>query len=196
MLRIVPCYAAALALLYVYLSFRVIQVRRSAKQAIGNGGVADLERRARVHANFAEYVPFALVLLAMAELRGAWAPLLYGLCLLLVAGRCTHAWGVGRVALAGGLPVPHPRHDGDVCRPDLRGGPHPGNLTASGGRRTRDPRPPDGPDQGFSTTLMQPSFLSRKVLYSSGPSSSFARWVMTKDGSILPSSIHLRSLGR
>ena len=96
MLRIVPYYAAALALLYVYLSFRVIQVRRSAKQAIGNGGVADLERRARVHANFAEYVPFALVLLAMAELRGAWAPLLHGLCLLLVAGRCTHAWGVPR----------------------------------------------------------------------------------------------------
>ena len=95
MLRIVPYYAAALALLYVYLSFRVIQVRRSAKQAIGNGGVADLGR-ARVHANFAEYVPFALVLLAMAELRGAWAPLLHGLCLLLVAGRCTHAWGVPR----------------------------------------------------------------------------------------------------
>jgi hypothetical protein len=40
--------------------------------------------------------------------------------------------------------------------------------------------------QGLSTTLMQPSFLSRKVLYSSGPSSNLARWVMTNDGSISP----------
>ena len=96
MLRIVPYYAAALALLFVWLSFRVIQVRRSAKQSIGSGGSADLERRARVHANFAEYTPFALLLLAMAELRGAWGPLLHGLCLLLVTGRCAHAWGVSR----------------------------------------------------------------------------------------------------
>lgn len=93
MLRIVPYYAATLALLYVWLSFRVIQVRRRAKQAIGSGGVPGLERRMHVHANFAEYAPFALVLLTMAELRGAWGPSLHGLCLLLVAGRCAHAWG-------------------------------------------------------------------------------------------------------
>ncbi len=47
----------------------------------------------RVHANLAEYVPFAL-LLAMEELRGVWPPVLHGLCLLLVAGRCSHAWKV------------------------------------------------------------------------------------------------------
>ena len=44
---------------------------------------------------------------------------------------------------------------------------------------------------GRMTTLTQPSCLSRKVLYSSGPSSSPASWVMTKPGSIWPFSIRL-----
>ena len=96
MLHVVPYYAALLAPLFVFLSFRVIAMRRGANQAIGSGGVPELERRMRVHANFAEYVPYALLLLAMAELRGMWPPVLHVLCLVLVAGRCSHAWGVSR----------------------------------------------------------------------------------------------------
>lgn len=96
MLRVVPYYAAALAPLFVLLSVRVIRLRRNARQAVGPGGVPELERRMRVQANFAEYAPFALLLLAMAELRGVRAPVLHGLCLLLVAGRCVHAWGMSR----------------------------------------------------------------------------------------------------
>src|SRR5690606_3854314 len=46
--------------------------------------------------------------------------------------------------------------------------------------------------QGVSTTFTQPSCLSRKVLYISGPSSSFTLWVITKDGSIWPSSMRRR----
>src|SRR6202162_4626641 len=34
------------------------------------------------------------------------------------------------------------------------------------------------PDQGVSTTLMQPSLLSRNVLYAAGASSSFTRWAL------------------
>ena len=96
MLRVIPYYAAVLAPLYVWLSFRVIGVRRSAKQSLGTGGVPELERRVRVHANFAEYVPFALLLLAMAELRGVWTPVLHLLGAALVLGRCAHAWGVSQ----------------------------------------------------------------------------------------------------
>jgi Haloacid dehalogenase-like hydrolase len=40
---------------------------------------------------------------------------------------------------------------------------------------------------GLRTTLMQPSSLSRKVLYMPGPSSSGTVWVITNDGSIWPS---------
>jgi hypothetical protein len=42
------------------------------------------------------------------------------------------------------------------------------------------------PAHGFMTSLMQPSFLSRKVLWSSGLCSSEARWVIANEGSISP----------
>ena len=96
MLRVTPCYAAVLAPLYVFLSYRVIQVRGSAKVSLGGGGLPVLERRIRVHSNFAEYAPFALLLLAMAELRGTPAWALHALGALLVAGRCAHAWGMSQ----------------------------------------------------------------------------------------------------
>ena len=95
-LRIVPYYAALLALLFVTLAYRVISARRTERVAIGTGQSRVLERRMRVHANFAEYVPFALLLLAMAELRGANPLPLNLLCGVLVIGRVVHAWGVSR----------------------------------------------------------------------------------------------------
>ncbi len=53
-------------------------------------------RRARVHANFAEYVPMALVLLACAESLKAPAIALHGLGVVLVAGRIIHAYGLSQ----------------------------------------------------------------------------------------------------
>ena len=50
----------------------------------------------RVHANFAEYVPFAVVLLALMELQRAPAFLLHALGLVLLAGRLAHAYGVSQ----------------------------------------------------------------------------------------------------
>lgn len=96
-MTVVPLYAALLALLFVLLSVRVIGARRSGGIALGVAGDAGLERRVRVQANFAEYVPLALLLLAMAELRGVSAAfLLHPLCLCLLLGRLAHAWGVSR----------------------------------------------------------------------------------------------------
>ena len=62
--HVVPLHAAVRALLFVAVSARVILLRRASKIPLGSAGHADLERRARVRANFAEYVPFALLLLA------------------------------------------------------------------------------------------------------------------------------------
>jgi uncharacterized membrane protein YecN with MAPEG domain len=94
-LSIVPYYAACLAALFLVLSLNVIRGRREHRVALGTGK-GDLERRVRVHGNFAEYVPFALLLLAMAEVRGAPPPVLHALCLCLLLGRVAHAWGVSR----------------------------------------------------------------------------------------------------
>ena len=65
---ITALYAGLLAPLFLLLSVRVIRQRRGAKVAVrGDGGDAMLLRRMRVHANFAEYVPLALLLMALAE---------------------------------------------------------------------------------------------------------------------------------
>ncbi len=95
-LAIVPYYAAVLALVFVALSVNVIKGRRERRVAIGVSGAGDLERRVRVHGNFAEYAPFALLLITMAELRGTPPLVLHALCASLLLGRLAHAWGVSR----------------------------------------------------------------------------------------------------
>ncbi len=95
-LAIVPYYAAVLALVFVALSVNVIKGRRERRVAIGVSGAGDLERRVRAHGNFAEYAPFALLLIAMAELRGTPPLVLHALCASLLLGRLVHAWGVSR----------------------------------------------------------------------------------------------------
>jgi uncharacterized membrane protein YecN with MAPEG domain len=57
-----------LGLIFLILSWRVVQVRQSAKVELGDGGDTLLLARIRAHANFAEYVPLALVLLALVEM--------------------------------------------------------------------------------------------------------------------------------
>ncbi len=96
-LQIVPFYAALLGLLYFALSLRAIDARRIARKGIGMLGEESLDRRLRVHANFAEYAPFVLLLLAFAELRGAPAEGVHLACVFLAIGRCSHAWGVSRM---------------------------------------------------------------------------------------------------
>ena len=93
---IVPVYAAALAFVYIVLSARVILARQSAKVAIGTRGDVRLERKMRVHANFAEYVPFALLLATFIEMQGRPAWFIHLLCLALVIGRVVHAYGVSQ----------------------------------------------------------------------------------------------------
>src|SRR5262245_66536660 len=93
---IVPVYSAVLALIYIALSARFIQVRRRAKVAIGTRGNVRLERAMRVHANFAEYVPFALLLAAFIEMQSRPAWLIHLLCLALLIGRVIYACGVSQ----------------------------------------------------------------------------------------------------
>ena len=64
MLKIIPFYAALVALFYVYLSARTIGVRRKAKSSIGDGGDDEMLRAMHMHANFSQYTPIALILLA------------------------------------------------------------------------------------------------------------------------------------
>ena len=87
-------YAALLALMFVVLSIKVIGKRRQFQVGIGTNGEALLERAVRVHANFAEYVPFALLLMFLAEYSGLAPLYLHILGITLLVGRLSHAWGV------------------------------------------------------------------------------------------------------
>lgn len=89
-------WGALLAPVCLWLSLRVIGLRRRARIPLGTGGDAALERAVRAQANFAEYVPFALVLMALAETTGAPGWVLHPLGAALLAGRVAHGWGIAR----------------------------------------------------------------------------------------------------
>jgi uncharacterized protein len=89
-------YAAILALLFFYLSVTVIGQRRKSQASLGTGNDAQLERVVRVHANFAEYVPFALLMIFFVEGASYPAWTIHALGVLLLAGRASHAYGVSR----------------------------------------------------------------------------------------------------
>ena len=94
---ITPLYAALLALLFVGLSFRALLLRRKFGIAIGTGENPVLARAIRAHANFAEYVPIALLLIAFLEIQINARLLVHGLCIALIVGRILHAYGVSQV---------------------------------------------------------------------------------------------------
>lgn len=87
-------YAAILGLFFLLLSVNVVAKRRRFQVGIGSKGELSLERAIRVHANFAEYVPFALLLMFLAEYSGLAAIYLHILGITLLVGRLSHAWGV------------------------------------------------------------------------------------------------------
>ena len=96
MMQATALWAALLAPVLMWLSIRVIGQRRRGRVAIGAGGDAMLERAIRAQGNFAEYVPFALLLLALAEAGGTPAPVIHLLGAVLLAGRIAHGWGIAR----------------------------------------------------------------------------------------------------
>lgn len=93
-LEITLVIAAAAALLNIWLSMRVGRVRQAQKISIGDGGSDLLARRMRAHANFAEYTPFFLILLALVELARGAALWLWIVAIVYVLGRIAHAFGM------------------------------------------------------------------------------------------------------
>jgi uncharacterized membrane protein YecN with MAPEG domain len=96
-MRVLPLYAALLALLFVVLSVRTLRLRHGLRIAIGDAGDERMLRAMRVHANFAEYVPLGLMLLFLLEVQGASDSYLHVLGACLVVGRLVHAFGVSHV---------------------------------------------------------------------------------------------------
>ncbi|EOD81422.1 membrane-associated protein [Grimontia indica] len=65
--------------------------------ALGDGNEKLLNKAIRAHGNFAEYVPFALLLLLMVELQlEQQSPYLHVLGITLLVGRLLHAYAVSQ----------------------------------------------------------------------------------------------------
>jgi uncharacterized membrane protein YecN with MAPEG domain len=94
MLLVTSIIASVLTIIFIKLSFSVIGLRRKNKVGLGSGGHEDLERAIRAQGNFAEYVPFGIILTACLELNGApwWLVALPGITLII--GRLIHAVGI------------------------------------------------------------------------------------------------------
>jgi uncharacterized membrane protein YecN with MAPEG domain len=92
--RIAALHAALLLMLFLALTVQVLRVRFRAQIVLGTAGDRRLERAARVHANFAEYVPVFLVALLAAELCGAPGWALHATGAAMLAGRVAHAVGM------------------------------------------------------------------------------------------------------
>ncbi len=92
-----PLYAAIIGLVFVVLSVRTLLLRRRLGIAIGTGEDPELTRAMRVHSNFAEYVPLALILFYFLEVETDADLWIHVLCVSLIVGRLLHAYGVSQV---------------------------------------------------------------------------------------------------
>jgi len=93
-LSITGLYAGLLTLLFIGLSMNIIRLRLKNKIGIGDGGNEMLAKAVRVHGNFSEYIPLALLLLGIYELNGAGPLWLHALGATLFIGRILHAVGL------------------------------------------------------------------------------------------------------
>jgi uncharacterized protein len=96
-MKLLPLYAALLALVFVFLSVRTLMLRKKFQIGVGSSGNEQLLRASRVHSNFAEYVPITLLLIYFAEMQGASTHFVHFTGISLLLGRVLHAYGVSQV---------------------------------------------------------------------------------------------------
>jgi uncharacterized protein len=105
---VTPLYAGLLTLWFALLSVRVMNLRRHGP-AFGDNNDVGIARIIRAQANFAEYVPLALLLMGFLEVTRYSIYLLHALGVILIVARLLHGLALsfgwqhrlGRVAGAG-----------------------------------------------------------------------------------------------
>lgn len=87
-------YAGLLGLLAFAVAFPAGRLRGRLGVPVGDGGNPDLLCAMRRHANFVEWVPLTLILIALLELNGVSATVIHVLGAVLVVSRIAHAIGL------------------------------------------------------------------------------------------------------
>jgi uncharacterized membrane protein YecN with MAPEG domain len=93
-LKITTLYALPLGLIWFALWIGVSSARSELKCSIGDASNPALLQKIRRHGNFIEWVPFALVLMILAEAQGTGASWLHAAGALLLIGRIAHPFGL------------------------------------------------------------------------------------------------------
>lgn len=96
--KITLLFASLHVLLMLLLLVRISVHRHGKKIGLGDGGDPVLSRKVRVHGNFIEHAPLALLMLGLLELCGLPAVWLWALGSVLLLGRAMHAAGLSRTA--------------------------------------------------------------------------------------------------
>ncbi len=96
-MRTAALYAGLHGLLLIVLMASVSMARRRVKTTLGDGGDPGLTRRIRALGNFTEYVPLALLLLALSQHLGLGSLYVHLLGLTLLVTRISHAYGISQL---------------------------------------------------------------------------------------------------
>ncbi|MES2158039.1 MAG: MAPEG family protein [Pseudomonadota bacterium] len=94
LLPITLTFAAACALLNLWIATRCTRIRIADKVMHGDSGNSLLARRMRAHANFIEYTPIVLILFALIEMAIGASLWLWIGALVYVLARVAHAFGM------------------------------------------------------------------------------------------------------
>jgi uncharacterized membrane protein YecN with MAPEG domain len=95
-LSVTAVYAAILALVILALGINVTVHRVKLQVSLGDGGNPQMRRMIRLHGNAIEYLPLALLLMALYELNGGLHWALHVIGIALIAGRVIQTaamWG-------------------------------------------------------------------------------------------------------
>lgn len=98
MLIITSLYASILALLVIFLAYKVVNFRQTKSVGLGDNGDKDGMRAIRVHANAVEYVPMMIILMGIYEANGGSAIMLHIIGTVAVIARVLHATGLSKSA--------------------------------------------------------------------------------------------------
>jgi uncharacterized membrane protein YecN with MAPEG domain len=93
-LPITLTFAAAAALLNVWLAMRLCRLRMSENILNGDAGNTVLMKRMRAQSNFVEYTPFILILTGLIEMAWDSPSWLWVLALIYIVARIAHVFGM------------------------------------------------------------------------------------------------------
>jgi uncharacterized protein len=93
-MEITILFTGILGIMFFGLSLRTILGRGKNKVNLGTGNSDDMLRRVRTHANFAEYIPFLLIIMGLLEYQGTPDTILYLFGTVVVIGRMLHFYGL------------------------------------------------------------------------------------------------------